>query len=113
MTIAVSGKVALISRAASNPFKTGMVTFRTTTSCFNLCASSIALAPFTASAHTSKCGTVSNVDRDHRPYYRLVVGDENSDASISCLHFITDRVSHFSGYLGSPGRGIQSAGYFQ
>ena|SRR5208283_2962044 len=49
---------------------------------------------------------------DHRPYYRLVVGDKNSDPSISRFHFGTDCVGHAQNYVGSQGRCIQRTGYF-
>src|ERR1700730_1645047 len=63
ITIADFGRLVLISRAASNPFMTRIVTFKTTTSGFNLRASLIASAPSSASPTTSKRGSCSSVDR--------------------------------------------------
>jgi hypothetical protein len=63
MTIANSGSDALISRAASIPFRTGMVMFITTTSGLSRCASSTAAAPSWASPQTSNRGWESNICR--------------------------------------------------
>jgi hypothetical protein len=63
MTIANSGSDALISRAASIPFRTGMVMFITTTSGLSRCASSTAAAPSWASPQSSNRGWESNICR--------------------------------------------------
>jgi hypothetical protein len=52
--MADSGTLVLMIRAASIPFRTGIVTFKTTTSGFKLPAASMAFAPSKASPQTSK-----------------------------------------------------------
>jgi hypothetical protein len=56
MTITDSGSFVLIVRVVSNPFKTGIVTFRTTTSGFNRQASSI-------SPHYTACAGTDNAEQ--------------------------------------------------
>jgi hypothetical protein len=53
----------VFSAGLLHPWVTGILTFKMTTSGFSLSASSMALAPSTASPHTSKWGCSSSVER--------------------------------------------------